>query len=194
MHWKGSVNTNADALSQLPPKSCVVTIAMPSVSQSSLQDTQLQNPTIYQAHTTLSQSSDIFHLKWNQPPFRRFKKLWKQLLITDGALYRTYSLKPIVMVPILPPSALQEALHLSHDVSMEAIKGWRTLQKLLHKIAYCVEDVDQYCRICPNVPAIQHSMPQCAPLQMFQLVSLGRLSLFCILRAPLSTCNNHYLL
>ena len=56
---------------------------------------------------------------WSCPPLRRYKQLWKQLLIIEGTMHRKYSpgpLEPVVIVPILPPSAKQEALRLSHDV------------------------------------------------------------------------------
>ena len=101
VYRKGSANTNADALSRLPSNQCAVTVAMPTDSLTSLQDAQLKDPIISQVHHMLSQSSEIPSDKmWNQPPLRRFKQLWKQLLIINGTVYRRYSPGPLEPVTL----------------------------------------------------------------------------------------------
>jgi len=109
----------------------------------------------------MSQSSDTpTDKKWNHPSLHRFKQLWKQLLITDGTVYRKYSpgpLEPVVTFPILPPSADQEALCLSHDVPTAGHQEVEKILQKLYKIAYWVnmaKDVDQYYRNCFDKPTI----------------------------------------
>ena len=201
VYRKGSVNTNADALSRLSPNRCAVTISMPSDSLSHLQDAQLKDPTISQVYHTLSESSGIpSDKKWNQPLLRRFKQLWKQLLITDGTVYRKYSpgpLEPVITVPVLPPSAQHDALRLSHDVPTAGHQGVeKTLQKL-RKVAYWVnmaKDVDQYCRNCLTCQQSKVSLPQRAPLQNVPIGQPWQMVAVDILQVPLSTNNNRYLL
>lgn len=121
-------------------------------------------------------------------------------MITDGTLYRKYSpgpLEPVITVPILPSSAQQEALRLSHDVP---IAGHQGVEKTLHKlckIAYWVnmaKDVDQYCRNCLTCQQSKVSMPQRVPLQNVPIGQPWQMVAVDILQVPLSTNNNRYLL
>ena len=106
MYCKGSANTTADALSRLPSIPCALTVFLPLPE---LLQAQLQDPTISHVRHTILQSSNVpSDKRLSQPPLRRFKQLWKQLLVADGdTLCHKYSpgpLEPVVTVPVLPPA------------------------------------------------------------------------------------------
>ena len=134
VYCKGSSNANADALSRLPR--AIVCLPPPELLQA-----QLQDPTISLVCNTILQSSNVLSdTTWNQPPFHRFKQLWKQLFVADaGTLCRKYSpgpLEPVVTVPVLPPCLQQEALRLSHDVPTAGHQGVDKTLDRLRKNAY----------------------------------------------------------
>jgi len=199
VYRKGSANSNADALSRLPLTPCTLTVSLHSQE---LLQAQLQDPTISQVRQKILQSPDVpSDRRWSQPPLRRFKQLWKQLLVTDyDTLCRKYSpgpLEPTITVPVLPPSLQQEALRLSHDVPTAGHQGVdRTLDKLC-KSAYWVNmarDVEQYCRSCTTYQQSKLSMPPRAPLQNIPVGQPWQMVAVDILQVPLSTNNNRYLL
>ena len=120
VHQKGSANTNADALSRLAPPSCALTVALPHYSLPELEKAQMLDPIISVIHKARLQSCDEPHdTAWNQGTLRRYKMLWKQLVVVDGVLYRMYHPGPseeAITVPILPSLFHQEALTISHDI------------------------------------------------------------------------------
>ena len=80
VYRKGSLNTNADALSCIPTTRtpCAFTMALPHYSLSDLRTAQLEDDTlsvVLQSH----QHSNYLpsHSKWHKPPLRRYHQLWK---------------------------------------------------------------------------------------------------------------------
>ena len=192
VYRKGSANTNADALSRLPSIPCALTVFLPFPE---LLQAQLQDPTISHVRHTILQSPNVpSDKRWSQPPLRRFKQLWKQLLVADSdtlcCKYSPGPLEPVVTVPVLPPSLQQEALRLSHDVPTAGHQGVdKTLEKL-HKNAYWVNmarDVEQYCRSCTTCQQSKLSMPPRAPLQNIPIGQPWQMVAVDILQVPLST-------
>ena len=82
VYHKGSSNSNADALSRLPPLLCAVTISLPHTSDKDLRDSESKDSilsTILQAYLT---SPDAPHSTiWKKPPFYRYKQIWHQLKV-----------------------------------------------------------------------------------------------------------------
>ena len=172
VHRNGSANTNADALSRLPPPSCALTVALPHYSLPELKKAQMLDPIISVVHKARLQSCDVPRdTTFNRGILRRYKQLWKQLAIADGVLCRTYSLGPLegaVTVPILPPSFQQEALTLSHDIPTAGHLGVDKTLDRLRRNAYWVsmaKDVERYCRNCTICQKSKLSLPPRAPLQ-----------------------------
>ena len=56
------------------------------------------------------------------------------------------------------------------------------------------KDVDEYCRQCSICQQSKLSMPQCAALQNIPIGQPWQMIVVDILKVPLSTNNNHYLL
>ena len=106
VYCKASYYSNADSLSCLPPKPCAVTISLPRYTCEELRESQSKDPTLSTVLQARLNSSDTPHaLWWNKAPFYRWKQLWHQLKIVNGALYRQYSPSPVhqsVTVPISP--------------------------------------------------------------------------------------------
>ena len=76
IHSKGSINTNADALLQLPPPSCALTVTLPHYSLSELKKAQSLDPIISVVHKTQLQSCDVPHdTMFNRGILRRYKQL-----------------------------------------------------------------------------------------------------------------------
>ena len=203
VYRKGSLNTNADALSRLPPTQtpCALTMALPYYSLSDLQTAQLKDDTLSVVLQTRQCSSDIpFQKKWRKPPLHRYKQLWKQLVIIDGVLCRQYSPNPLdqmVTVPILPPSFQKEALIRNHNAPTAGHQGVAKTFERLCREAYWVDmakHVEQHCRECTVCQQSKLSMPQRAPLQNITIGRPWQMVAVDVLKVPLSTNNNQYLL
>ena len=121
VYRKGSSNTNADALSRIPKEMCVITTQLPHYSPMALRVSQSNDNTLSVVLQARSNSEDIPQAKrWNKAPLYRYKQLWHQLKIIDGALYRQYRPNPThetVTVPILPPNLQKDALVRNHDAA-----------------------------------------------------------------------------
>ena len=200
VHRKGSANTNADALSRLPPPSCALTVALPHYSLPEFKKAKMLDPIISVVHKARLQSSDVpLYITFNRGILRRYKQLWKQLAIADGVLCPTYSLEPLegaVILPILPPSFQQEALTLSHDIPTAGHLGIDKTLDRLRRNAYWVSmarDVERYCRNCTICQKSKLSLPP-SPLQNMPIGQPWQMVAVDILQVPLSTTNNLYLL
>ena len=138
--------------------------------------------------------------KWNKPPFYRYKQIWHQLKIVNGALYRQYSPSPAhqeVTVPILPPDLYKDALSHNHDAPVAGHFGKEKTLERLRCNAYWInmaKDVDDYCRQCSTCQQSKLCMPQHAPLQNIPFGQPWQMIAVDILKVPLSTNNSCYLL
>ena len=144
VYRKGSLNTNADALSRLP---CAATVAMPHYSIIDLRAAQQHNGTIAKVYRARLQSSTPPRSQgWNRHPLQRYRQLWAQLQIVDGVLCRHYTPSPMaeaVTVPILPTSLHQDALQRNHDAPTAGHQG--TLERLRRE-GYWVSQVVCSCK------------------------------------------------
>ena len=123
VHRKGSSNSNADALSRLSTQFCAATIGLPHYSPMELRASQLKDDTLSSVLQACLDSADAPQtVKWNKPPFYRYKQLWHQLKVVDGVLCRHYTPSPMhqaVTVPILPSNLHKDFLIHNHDALLQ---------------------------------------------------------------------------
>ena len=201
VYRKGSSNTNADALSRVPKEMCAITTGLPHYSPTELSASQSNDDILSIVLQARSNSEDIPQGKeWNKAPFYRYKQLWHQLKIVDGALYRQYRPNPThetVMVPILPPNLQKDALIRNHDAATAGHFGADKTLERLRQDAFWInmaKDVAEYCKQCVICQQSKLNMPQRAPLQNIPIGQPWQMVAVDILQVPLSTNNNRYLL
>ena len=151
---------------------CAFTMALPNHSVSDLRTAQLADDTLSVVLQARERSHDVpSGRKWRKPPLRRYRQLWKQLVVINGVLGHQYSPSPLnqlVTVPILPAVFHKEALTHNHDVPTAGHQGVaKTLDRLCRE-AYWVDmskHVEEHCRKCTVCQKSKLTMPQRAPLQ-----------------------------
>ena len=203
VYRKGSLNTNADALSRMPTIQvpCAFTMALPNHSVSDLRTAQLADDTLSVVLQARERSHDVpSGRKWRKPPLRRYWQLWKQLVVINGVLVRQYSPSPLnqlVTVPILPAVFHKDALTHNHDVPTAGHQGVaKTLDRLCRE-AYWVDmakHVEEHCRKCTVCQKSKLTMPQRAPLQNIPIGQPWQMIAIDVLKVPLSTNSYQYLL
>ena len=103
----------------------------------------------------------------------------------------------MVTVPVLPAVFHKEALIRNHDVPTAGHQGiTKTLDRLHHE-AYWIDmakHVEEHCRKCTICQNSKLTMPQRAPLQNIPIGQPWQLIAIDVLKVPLSTNNNQYLL
>ena len=201
VYRKGSLNTNADALSRVETLPCSVTLSLPHHSNTELQAAQRADPAIskvLQAHSQAS--SPPPSREWRQYPLRRYVQMWRQLRVIDDVLYRHYVPSPMldaVTVPVLPACMQHQALIRNHNTPTAGHQGSeRTLQRLRQE-AYWVsmaKDVERHCRECTKCQQAKLPMPQRAPLTNVPIGRPWEMIAVDILEVPISSNNNRYLL
>ena len=84
IYRKGSLNSNADALSRQQPTTCAITVEWPQQSLVALRQSQETDSTISKVlHARLSTATAPHIQQWKTYPFRRYKQLWSQLHVID---------------------------------------------------------------------------------------------------------------
>lgn len=198
---KGSLNSNADALSRITPEPCAVALAMPHYSSADLREAQLEDSIISKLLDARSKANAPPHAQeWRLYPLRRYRQLWGQLQVANGVLCRQYNPDPTsqsVTVPILPVSLRQQALSRNHNLPTAGHQGPdKTLQRLRHE-AYWVgmaQDVESHCRQCTRCQQSKLPTPRKAPLRNIPIGRPWEMIAVDILEVPISTQNNRYLL
>ena len=128
LYCKGSLNTNADALSHIPmlQTPCAVIMGLTHYSYPELRTAQLQDSTLSVALKVHQHSNEMpSDKKWRSPPLHRYRQLWKQLIVIEGVLCRQYSSPSpiIVTVPVLPAVFHREVLLRCHDAPTSGYLG-----------------------------------------------------------------------
>lgn len=103
----------------------------------------------------------------------------------------------MVTVPILPSSLCREALLRNHDAPTAGHQGLRKTLERLRREAYWVSmarDVEKHCRECTKCQQAKLPTPQRAPLMNMPIGQPWQMVAVDILKVPLSTNNNPYLL
>ena len=104
---RGSTNTNADALSRIPPNLCAFTQVCPELAVEDVRRAQQSDKTLQQIWQYLSvQKKQTSNQDWRKHPLKRYGQILKQLHITDdGVLCRSFVPGPLgdtITVPVLP--------------------------------------------------------------------------------------------
>ena len=200
---KGSLNTNADALSRMPmmQTACALMMGLPNYSSPELRTAQLKDSTLSFVLTAREHSNELpSDRKWYRPPFQRYRQLWKQLVVVNGVLCRQYypcPLNKLVVVPILLAAFQKEVLLCNHDAPTAGHQGVaKTLERVCRE-AYWVDmakHVKEHYRQCIVCQKSKLPMTQRAPLQNVSIGQPWQMIAIDLLKVPLSTNNNQYLL
>ena len=200
---KGSLNTNANALSRRDQPDPVETTALTRAEEfpDKIAQCQQTNEVTKKLYDALLSSPSLPSGKlWQQSPFHCYKQIWSQLTFVNKVLCRRYSSGPTsntVTIPVLPKSLQSTALHSCHD---DLSGGHMGYEKTLHKLqqeaywVYMSRDVEQYCRQCKKCNASKPPAPQRAPMTSVPIGKPWQMVAADILEVPVSSNNNRYLL
>ena len=200
---KGSLNAKADMLSRRDQPDPVETTALTRAEgfPNKIAQCQLTDEVIKKLYDALLSSPSLPSGKlWQQSPFHHYKQIWSQLTFVNKILYRHYSPGPTsntVTVPVLPKSLQSAALRSCHDdLSGDHMGYEKTLHKLQQEVywVYMSGDVEQYCRQCNKCHASKPPALQRAPMTSVPIGKPWQMVAADILKVPVSSNNNHYLL
>ena len=203
VYRKGQHNGNADALSRkAPDPRCITatTVALPGTT-ADIRQGQKDDAVVRVIHAALSKSPHRPRDRaWRQPPLRRYRQLWPQLVLTDDIVCRRYSPGPsseVVTVPIIPVTLREDILRHCHDAPGSGHLGTDKTLARVRTVGYWVnvaEDVNSYCRQCTACQAAKLPMPTPAPLTNVPIGRPWEMIAVDILEVPMSYCHNRYLL
>ena len=199
---KGSLNTNADALSRRAGSGVVDTVAVTStkVSLDEIRAAQQEDEVLSKIyHSLFPARVQPSGKEWNSNPLHRYKQLWSQLLLVDGVVCRRYkpdALSVLITVPVLPKSLQEEALRHNHD---DVSAGHLGVEKTLHRLqneaywVYMRSDVAKYCHECIRCQQVKPSAPTKAPLTNVPIGKPWQMVAVDVLEVPMSPNGNRYL-
>ena len=202
VHRKGSVNTNADALSRRSYSTQVAaTQATSDVVKAEIREAQIDDPvTNHILHALSTSTQRPTRKQWYHPPLRHYRRIWSQLTILDGVACRQYKPGPLsesVSVPVLPPSLRCRALHCAHNVPSAGHQGMSKTLERLQQEAYWVGmagDVERHCRTCITCQQSKLPAPTRAPMTSIPIGRPWQMVAVDVLEVPLSYHHNRYLL
>ena len=170
---KGSLNSNADALSRRVPHTTVsaATQIPPQETIDELHQAQQNDTTTKILAEALKHPSKRPSGKnWKSPPLSRYRQLWPQLIVVDGVVCRRYSPEPTrdtITVPIVPPTRRRAMLIRNHDMPSAGHQGVERTLDRVRKEDYWVnmaKDVERHCRECTKCQQAKLPAPVKAPL------------------------------
>ena len=200
MYRKGTLNTNADALSQIPT---LTPVAMTSSRKQTteIQQAQQKHSVLYEISHALSLSKEKpMDPKWKQPLFKRYMQIWHQFSLVDSVVCRTYHPSPTstsVVVSLIPPSLQHQFLYQAHDVPSAGHQGYlKTLSRLKQEGYWpgMANDVQCYCQECNTYQKSKLPSPTRAPLVNIPIGNPWEMLAVGILEVPVSRNNHCYLL
>ena len=204
LYRKGSLNTNADALSR-----CVNPEAVSASTQIQTRHTKEELITAQQNDPVVRELSQALHQnsakptksgEWGQSPLIRYRQLWPQLTLVEGIVCRKYTpgpTKDLITVPIIPDSLRQKVLYHCHDSPTAGHQGIDKTLERLRKVAYWVnmaQDVEKHCRECLACQKSKLPKPTKAPLVSMPIGKPWQMVAVDILEVPVSNKGNRYLL
>ena len=200
---KGSLNSNADALSRREATQHISAATQIQVTEAKeeLREAQQADSNIRKVADALTRSNKQPTGKmWRHPPLSRYRQLWSQLTMEDGVVCRKYSPGPtrdIIIVPIIPLSLRQTILARNHDTPSAGHQGVERTVERVRKEAYWVNmarDVELHCRECTKCQQAKLPAPVRAPLTSMPVGRPWQMLAVDILEVPVSYKNNRYLL
>lgn len=200
---RGSLNSNADALSRRVPHTAVsaATQIQSKNTKDELRQAQ-QNDTIVRKlaealkHPNRCPSGKI----WKSPPLSRYRQLWPQLTVVDGVVCRKYTPDPTketITVPIVPTSLRNSVLIRSHDVPSAGHQGVERTLDHVRREGYWVnmaKDAERHCRECTKCQEAKLPAPVRAPLTSIPVGRPWQMVAVDVLEVPVSYNGNRYLL
>ena len=196
VHRPGITNQHADALSRRP----IALVALsPPLEAAEIAKAQRADPVLSTVIELLEQGTSPPKSKeWLKFPLKRYKQLWPQLTIHQAILCRKIKSPAMTdsQLLIVVPSSLHKLfLQLAHDDSGHQGVD-RTMSKL-SSMAYWIgmgRRVADHCKFCVKCQYCKSPAPKPAPLQPVLATRPWEMVAVDILKVPVSTNGNRYLL
>ena len=196
VHRPGADNPHADALSRHPLQ--VVTVES-SLDHVAISQAQRSDPVLSQLISQLeaNQPPQVAG-NWRKFPLRRYLQLWQQLFLQDSVLYRKmrhHSAAEEKLLIVAPATLHKKFLHIAHDAAGHQGTD-KTLARLLD-FTYWVgiaKDASHYCTNCITCQMVKAPARPPAPLQPIVTSRPWELVAVDILKVPMSSRGNQYLL
>ncbi len=131
-------------------------------------------------------------------PLRRYRQIWSQLVIVDTVLcgrMKSPAMMEEKLLIVVPKSQQSKFLRIAHDESGH--QGIDRTMARLSEVAYWVgqgRDVVRYCRYCQRCQITKSPERKPAPLQPVIATRPWELVAVDILKVPMSSKGNTYLL
>ncbi len=196
VHRPGRDNQHADTLSRRPVTMVGVhpTLDEVTLSQAQKQDTVLSVVFKQLEQGELPKAS----AEWTKFPLRRFRQIWLQLELHNSIICRrvqTPTMPEGKLRIVVPRSQRRKLLQIAHEDSGH--QGMERTLSRLTEMAYWVgmaRDVAKHCQTCRKCQVTKAPKPQPAPLQPIIASRPWELVAVDILKVPMSSTGNQYLL
>ena len=195
VHRPGKDNCHVDSLSRLPIS--LVALQAP-MTITEVSKAQRSDPSLSLVIKALEEGETPTTAEWKQFPLRRYKQIWRQLLLHETVLCRKVKSPTMTeekFLIVVPASLRKLFLSTAHDKAGHQGSD-RTMSQLSH-MAYWVgmaKDTIRYCSLCSTCQ-ISKSLPtQPAPLQPIVASRPWELVAVDILKVPQSAKGNQYIL
>ena len=196
IHRPGRCNQHADALSRMPIS--VVALHSP-IHMADLTTDQQNDPVLSIAYRYLK----FDHIPpttgdWTKFPLRRYRQLWSQLTPHESVICRRMKspgMSEEKLLIVVPKSQWKSFLNMAHDNSGN--QGIDRTMARLSETAYWVgmgKDVVHYCTHCFRCQITKAPAPKPVPLQPVISSKPWEFVAVDILKVPMSTRGNQYLL
>ena len=190
VYHKGTLNTNADALSRIPtPTPVAMTSSRKQTTE--IQQAQQKDSVLYKISHALSLLKEKpMDPKWKQPLFKRYMQLWHQFSLVDGVIRCTYHpshTSSSVVVPLIPPSLQHQFLYQAHNVPSAGHQGYLKILTRSKQEGYWLgmaNDVQRYCQECNTCQKSKLPSPTRAPLVNIPIGNLWEMLAVDILEVP----------
>ena len=192
----GVTNQNADALSRRP----ISLVALHSpMKNSDLAQAQQQDTVLGKVYEQLeNDAAPPTTREWTKYPLKRYKQIWSQLVLLDAVLCRKVNSPTMTdekLLVVVPKSKQLEFLKSAHEESGH--QGIDRTMARLSEIVYWVgmgRDVGRHCRYCTRCQVTKSPESKPAPLQPVIATRPWELVAIDILKVPMSSKGNQYLL
>ena len=196
VHRPGITNQHADALSRRP----IALVALsPPLEAAEIAKAQRADPVLSTVIELLEQgTSPPKGREWLKFPLKRYRQLWPQLAIHQAILCRKIKSPTMTdsqLLLVVPSSLHKLFLQLAHDdFGYQGVD--RTMSKL-SSMAYWIgmgRRVADHCKFCVKCQYCKSPAPKPAPLQPVLATRPWEMVAVDILKVPVSTNGNQYLL
>ena len=192
----GATNQNADALSREP----IALVALhPPMEKPKLAEAQKQDPVLgIVIDHLVNDTTPLATTQWRKFPLKRYQQIWSQLVLHDGILchkVKSPTMTESNLLIMVPKSKQSEFLKNAHEESGH--QGMERTMARVSETAYWVgmgRDVTHHCRYCTRCQVTKPPENKPAPLQPVIASKPWELVAVDILKVPMSSRGNQYLL